>query len=134
DEAARIYGYPPGTQPTPDLILQRSHPDDVHLVTDALGRAADGGGDFDYEHRLRMPDGSIKHLHDIAHRVKDEAGNHDVIGAIIDITERKVAEQTIRRSDAYLVEAQTLSHTGSFGWDPDTGEIVWSCETYRIFD
>jgi len=134
EEAARIYGYPPGTEPTPDLILQRAHPDDVGLVKDALERAAQGGSDFDYEHRLLMPDGSIKHLHDLAHSFPDEAGNNEVVGAIMDVTERKLAEEAILRSEAYLAEAQRLSHTGSFGWKPDTGEIVWSDETYRIFE
>jgi PAS domain S-box-containing protein len=42
--------------------------------------------------------------------------------------------QELQRSEAYLAEAQRLSHTGSFGWNPDTGEIVWSDETYRIFE
>src|ERR1700741_4146221 len=58
EEAARIYGYPPGTEPTPDLILQRSHPEDIGAVRDALERAAGDGTAFDYEHRLLMPDGS----------------------------------------------------------------------------
>jgi PAS domain S-box-containing protein len=97
EEAARIYGYPPGTEPTADLILQRAHPDDVGLVRDALERAAQSGNDFDYEHRLLMPDGSIKHLHDLAHRVTDEAGNEEVVGAIMDITEGKRAEEELRQ-------------------------------------
>jgi len=134
EEAARIYGYPPGTEPTPDLILQRSHPDDVNLLKDVLKRAAQGGSDFDCEHRLVMPDGSIKYLHDLAHCIRDEAGNEEIVGAILDITESRIAEEVIRRSEAYLAEAQRISHTGSFGWKPDTGEIVWSDETYRIFE
>ena len=48
-----------------------------------------------------------------------------------DLAER---EGRLRRSEAYLAEAQRLSHTGSFGWKPDSGEIVWSDETYRIFE
>src|ERR1700720_4634982 len=47
--------------------------------------------------------------------------------------ERKRAEQALRQSEAYLAEAQRLSHTGSFGWRPSTGEILWSEETFRIF-
>src|SRR4030081_1247352 len=47
--------------------------------------------------------------------------------------ERKRAEVSLRQSEAYLAEAQRLSHTGSFGWRPSTGEILWSEETLRIF-
>src|SRR5229473_234746 len=133
EEAARIYGYPPGTEPTPDLILQRSHPDDVNLLKDVLKRAAQGGSDFDLEHRLLMPDGSIKHLHDLARCLRDEAGNEEVVGAIMDITERRVTEEGIRRSEAYLAEAQRISHTGSFGCKASSGEMFWSEETFRIF-
>ena len=44
------------------------------------------------------------------------------------------AEEALRRSQAYLAEAQKLSHTGSFGWDVASGDLYWSEETYRIFD
>ena len=54
-------------------------------------------------------------------------------GLIQDITERKRAEDELRRSEAYLVEAQKLSRTGSWGWNVATGETYWSSETFRIF-
>jgi PAS domain S-box-containing protein len=134
EEAARIYGYASGTEATADLVLQRVHPDDVDLLKSVLERAAQGGSAFDFEHRLLMPDGSVKHLRSLSHSLIDEAGNEEAVGAIMDITDSKLAEEMIRRSEAYLAEAQRLSHTGSFGWKPDTGEIVWSDETYRIFE
>src|ERR1700682_2777181 len=43
------------------------------------------------------------------------------------------AEEALRRSEAYLAEAQKLSHTGSFGWDVSSGRIYWSQETFSIF-
>jgi PAS domain S-box-containing protein len=48
-------------------------------------------------------------------------------------SERRRVEEALRRSEAELAEAQTLSHTGSFGWNTSTGEIYWSAETFRIF-
>jgi PAS domain-containing protein len=48
--------------------------------------------------------------------------------------DRKRAEDALRHSEAYLAEAQRLSHTGSFGWSVSSGEIFWSEETYRIFE
>jgi PAS domain S-box-containing protein len=47
--------------------------------------------------------------------------------------ERKRAEDQLQRSQAYLAEAQRLSNTGSFGWKVSTGEILWSDETFRVF-
>lgn len=131
EESARIYGYPPGTQPTPELILQRVHPDDVALLKSVLERAAQGGHDFEFEHRLLMPDGSIKHIYNLSQCVRDEAGNEEIVGAITDFTERKLAEEAIRRNETYLAEAQKLSQTGSFAWSPE-GIRFWSEECYRV--
>ena len=55
-------------------------------------------------------------------------------GYLRDITERKQSEEKLRSSEAYLAEAQRLSHTGSFGWKLSSGEITWSEETFRIFE
>ena len=49
-------------------------------------------------------------------------------------SQRKRAEQALQRNEAYLPEAQRLSHTGSFGWQVSSGEIFWSDETFRIFE
>src|SRR5207247_6302639 len=45
----------------------------------------------------------------------------------------ELQEEKLQQSEAYLTEAQRLSHTGSFGWKPSTDEIIWSEETFRIF-
>jgi PAS domain S-box-containing protein len=102
EETARIYGYTPETEPTPDLILQRVHPDDVELLKTVLEKAGQAGSDFDFEHRLLMPDGSIKHIHSLAHSIKNTDGNEESVGAIMDITERRVAEQQHRHQEMEL--------------------------------
>jgi PAS domain S-box-containing protein len=102
EETARIYGYTPETEPTPDLILQRVHPDDVELLKTVLEKAGQAGSDFDFEHRLLMPDGSIKHIHSLAHSIKNTDGNEESVGAIMDITERRVAEQRHRQQEMEL--------------------------------
>ena len=102
EEAARIYGYAPETEPTPDLILQRVHPDDVDLLNSVLEKAGQAGSDFDFEHRLLMPDGSIKHIHSLAHSIKDTDGNEESVGAIMDVTERRIAEQRHEQQEMEL--------------------------------
>jgi PAS domain S-box-containing protein len=60
-------------------------------------------------------------------------GPPSFIGFLRDITERKRAEHQLRRSEAFLAEAQDLSRIGSFSWRVPTDEIVWSEQLYRIF-
>src|SRR4029077_13374580 len=97
-------------------------------------RASRGGKDCHAECRLLLPDDSVKHVRIVAHATKNESGIIEFIGAVMDVTAAKEAEEKLRRSEAYLAEAQKLSRTGSFGWDVSSGEIYWSRETFRIFE
>ena len=134
DETFRIFEYDPGVKPTLDLVFQRMHPEDRARVRQNLERASQDGTDCEYEHRLLMPDNRVKWLHVLAHAVKDSSGNLEFLGAVIDVTERKRAEETLRRSEAYLAEAQRLTHTGSWAWSAVThATLYWSEEMFRIF-
>jgi len=133
EETFRIFQYDRTTKPTVELILQRVHPEDAALVKQTIERASQDGKNFEHEYRLLMPDGSVKHLHVVAHALSDESGSAEFVGAVMDVTVAKQAEETLRESEAYLAEAQRLSHTGSWAWTPATGEIrYWSEECYRV--
>jgi PAS domain S-box-containing protein len=137
-EIFRIYGYDPQeTGPTWEQFLRRVHPEDRAQIEQrakietARKEWVDSLGDF----RIVLPDGTIKHLHSVAHPARDGSGEiTEIIGTVMDVTEHQLLTQELRRREAYLAGAQTLSHTGSFGWNPDTGDLVWSDEAYRIFE
>jgi PAS domain S-box-containing protein len=260
-ESYRIFEYDPAARATIEMVLNRVHPNDMALVREMIHRATIQKEAFDFEHRLLMVDGSVKHLNVVAHPLIDELGEMRFVGAVMDITARKLAEaqlagakqelqltldtipakitvyqadgttrqssnltwcdytglstrdkaaarswavahpddvkataaewtaclakhepfqaevrlrrrdgvyrwhmvhrvplrnqrgdvtkwyavasdiedrkraeDALRQSEAYLAEAQRLSHTGSFGWHISSGEIIWSAESYRIFE
>jgi PAS domain S-box-containing protein len=134
NETFRIFQYDQTTKPTAELILQRVHPEDATLVQRTIERAAQDGKDFDFEHRLLMPDGSVKHVHVVAHAERNESGKLEFVGAVMDTTETKRAEEALRRSETYLAEAQRLTHTGSWAWQVAGRDAVHlSEEWYRIY-
>jgi len=140
DETYRILGFTRETNPTLDLVFDRVHPDDLDRVRQLSDRAAQNGMDLDVEHRILLPDGVIKYVHGVAHAGKDSSGNLEYMGVVTDITERKRAEEerealsrSLQESKARLEEAQSVAHVGYWDWDLETGEIIWSDETYRIF-
>ena len=97
DETYRIFQYDRATVPTVDLVLQRVHPEDVPFVKQTIERASQDQRDFDHEYRLLMPDGSVKHVHVVAHALSDGSGLVEFVGAVMDVTAAKEAEGRIRR-------------------------------------
>jgi PAS domain S-box-containing protein len=102
DETYRIFEYDCATKPTLGLMMQRIHPLDRALAQQVIDRASQTGAAYEHEFRLLLADGRVKHLYSVAHAVKDASGNREIIGALTDITERKTAEETIRRKEREL--------------------------------
>jgi PAS domain S-box-containing protein len=134
EETFRIFQYDRTTTPTVELILQRIHPEDTALVQQTIERATQEGKDFSLEHRLMMPDGSIKHLHVVARALNVESGTLEFAGAVMDVTERKRAAEALLRSEVYLAEGQKLSHTGTWACNIATREMIHSSDEHqRLF-
>jgi PAS domain S-box-containing protein len=134
EESYNIFGYDRAIKPTLGLIFQRIHPDDKDLVQQTIDHAIGTRATFDLEHRLLMPDGSVKHLHASAPALETSSGDLEYVGVVVDVTAAKHAGEALRRSESYLAEAQRLTHTGSGAWSvPGWDPIYLSEEWYRIY-
>jgi PAS domain S-box-containing protein len=143
-ELLRMCGFDPDAGiPSTEAVRERTHPEDraknVEDVETAIRERTGVAG----ERRLVLPDGTIRHLQTVVSPVFDVAGRPiEIIGTAMDVTERKQAEQAAReseqryrRSEAYLAEAQTLSHTGNWAMNLETRRVVyWSQELFGLFD
>ena len=111
-ETFRIFEYDLAAKPTVELVIQRTHPENRALVRQVIDRASEERKEFDFEHRLLMPDGSVKYVRIVGHpSTEDESGKLEFVGAVQDITERKRAEQR-------LVTQHTITQTGAGGYSP----------------
>ena len=82
-----------------ELFLQRVHPEDVAPVKQIVERAAQDKKDYEHKYRLLMPDGSIKYVHFVAHALTDVSGDIEFVGAVMDETAAKKAEEALRLSE-----------------------------------
>jgi PAS domain S-box-containing protein len=112
EETYRIFEYDRPTEPTLELLLQRTHPEDREMVRKLFDRVSNERKNFDYEQRLLMPDGSVKYLRMVGHpSTKDEWGRVEFVGAVTDITERKLAERALQQKEISLRQTQAeLAH------------------------
>src|SRR5437660_2532134 len=95
DETFRILGYEPTTQPTLDFVFKRVHPEDLSLVHRVIENAK-AGESLDFEHRLLLPDGSVKHVHVIARPLTSESNEVEFVGTVMDVTASKEAFEEIK--------------------------------------
>jgi PAS domain S-box-containing protein len=135
EEHYRIFGLNPQQGlPTREQPLLQIHPDDRDKVLQAFDRAIQQNVDSEAEYRIVLPDGTVKYAHSIGHPVLNANGDLvEIVGTTVDITERKRTEEALRRSEAYLAEAQRLTHTGSWAGSSPFRPVYWSEEHYHIF-
>ena len=124
EEHFRIFQYDRTMTPTVELIAQRVHPEDAALVKQTVERAAQDGKDFDFEHRLLMPDGSVKYVHVVAHALSDESGSIEFVGSVMDVTEQHQAKAALEKAFDEIKKSEDRLHLVI---DTIPG-IVWSAQ------
>src|SRR5712671_6382360 len=112
EETYRIFQYDRTTTLTVERVLQHVHPEDAAQVKQTIERASQDGKDFEHEYRLVMPDSSVKYVHVVAHALRDESRSVEFVGAVMDVTERKRAEEALRHAQAELAHMTRLTTMG----------------------
>jgi signal transduction histidine kinase/HAMP domain-containing protein len=113
DETFRIFESDPAALvPSVESVLRRIHPADIERVRREFERAGRDAVGLDIEHRLLMPDGSVKHLRAVAHPVRDSAGQLEFVGAVMDVTASKQAEEALRQAQAALAQVTRVTTLG----------------------
>ncbi len=112
EETSRIFQYDRTTKPTVELILQRVHPEDTVHVKQTIENASMNGKDFEHEYRLVTPDNSVKYVHVVAHGFSGKSGRVEFVGAVMDVTERKRAEEALREAQANLARVSRVTTIG----------------------
>lgn len=112
EQVYRIFELDSNLPVTLELIGSRVHPEDVPLMYDMVERAQ-AGKDFEYEHRLQMPDGSVKHLHMIAHGAHGKEGELEFIGAVQDVTQRRLSEEALAKVQSELAHVSRVTTLGA---------------------
>jgi len=134
-ELFRMYGLDPaGKPPSVQEYLDFVHPQDRESMADLINGLVAEATPFDATKRIVRPDGQVRYIRCVGVPAVGSRSLKKYVGSAIDVTEHELLTQELRRREAYLAEAQRLSHTGSFGYSPATRRtLYWSEELFRIF-
>ena len=111
-ETYRIFGLQPGVVPTLSTIREIVHADDRPLFDQDAEVLRHDRSDFEREYRLQMGDGTLKYVHSVGRSVGDTFPDLDFVGSIMDVTERRRAEEALLTAQARLEEVSRLTTMG----------------------
>ena len=114
-ELYRIYEIEIGVPVTLELIRSRVHPEDVTLIEKMkmVEQSREGGHNFEWQYRLRMPDHSIKYMHAVAHSTRDQDGQLEYIASVQDVTARRLAEEARDKARSELTHVARVMSLGT---------------------
>ena len=112
EELYRIHEFERDTPVTLDRIRSRIHPEDIPVLAEKIGGARNDEVVHDYEIRLQMPDGSVKYLHTISQGIRRQDGRLEHIGAVQDVTQRRLAEEALAKVRSELAHVARITSLG----------------------
>src|SRR5580698_3432393 len=134
-ELFHIYGLDPeGKPPTTKEYLEFVHPEDRDFVEHEIKKMLSEHGQFDFTKRIVRPDGKVRYIRCVGVPITEGGFFKGFVGTGIDVTDQELLTQELERDQAYLSEAQKLTHTGSWVWNiSDRNPVHLSDEWYRIY-
>lgn len=112
DEVYRIFEFDRDAPVTLERWASRIHPEDRAEFTEHIARLRESGGGVVYEYRLAMPDGSVKYLHCVAHGKRQDHDHWEFVGAIQDLTQRRLSEQALSKVQSELAHVARVMSLG----------------------
>jgi PAS domain S-box-containing protein len=132
-EHFRIFGLDPDSfRPTTESTQRLIHPDDRPVVEQTLERSIREMSGFEVDYRFLHPDGTVRYHHGVGHPTVSESGVLEFVGSVADVTDSRLAQERLHRSQSLLAEGQKISHTGSWVLNLITRDLAWSDEHFRI--
>ncbi|MGC2110614.1 MAG: ATP-binding protein [Candidatus Korobacteraceae bacterium] len=112
EQLYRIFEFDEGTPQTIERVYSRVHPDDLPLLREIVERSRLDGSDIEFEHRLLMPDLSVKYVNMVAHAIRHQDGRLEYIGALQDVTQRRSSEEALSKARSELAHVARVSSLG----------------------